>query len=239
MVPDAILTLDGVVAGYDTRIDILHGVSFEVPKGSLAAIIGPNGAGKSTIFNVIFGFVNPKQGAISFDGREVAHLSAIERLSCGITYAPQGRCNFPLMSIRENLEMAAYTRSDSGVTADIERVLQRYPIIGDRASELAGNLSGGMQQILEMAMVLLLNPKIVLLDEPSLGLAPVMMDMVFNEIRRMNEDGVTILMIEQNAKRALQIADHAIVLKLGRVALEGSGQELLDNDDVKKLYLGG
>lgn len=239
MAPDPILALENIVAGYDPKVDILNDVSFEIQEGSIASIIGPNGAGKSTIFNVIFGLIKPKAGDISLAGETITDQSPSKRLAAGITYAPQGRCNFPLMSIRENLEMAAYTRKDNEVNGDIDGVLDRYPILGDRQEVLAGNLSGGMQQILEMAMALLLRPKLILLDEPSLGLAPMMMDMVFEEIGKMNQDGVTLLLIEQNAKRALEISGHAIVLRMGKVVQEGSGQEILNDEKVKKLYRGG
>jgi ABC-type branched-subunit amino acid transport system ATPase component len=236
---EVILSLENVTAGYSPAIDILHNISFEIREGEIASIVGPNGAGKSTIFNVVFGFIKPKRGDVYFAGRKITDMDTRRRLTQGITYAPQGRCNFPLMSIRENLEMAAFTRTDDTVNKSIERLLLRYPILGERQDELAGNLSGGMQQILEMAMALMLRPKLILLDEPSLGLSPIMMDLVFQEIKKMNMEGVTLLLIEQNAKRALAISDHAVVLQLGNVALEGSGEEILNNEEVKRLYLGG
>ena len=236
---NVILGLQGIWAGYDASIDILKGVSFEIRQGEITSIIGANGAGKSTVFKVIFGFLKPKKGDVYFNQERITNLGPVQRLAEGISYCPQGRCNFPLLTVEENLRMGAYSRRDATVKSDVESMLERFPVLREKRNSLAGNLSGGEQQILEMAMALLLKPRLLLLDEPSLGLAPIMMDLVFSEVKRIREDGTTLVLIEQNAKRSLQISDHAIVIRLGQVAMEGTGQEILNDDRVKKMYLGG
>jgi branched-chain amino acid transport system ATP-binding protein len=232
-----ILHADKITSGYG-EIEVLRDISFFVLQGEIVCLIGPNGAGKSTLLKTIFGLVPPWEGKMLFQGEDISRKRPDEILRKGISIVPQGRCNFPEMTVRENLEMGAYIRKDEMVRQDIEEVLKKFPILKSKQRELAGNLSGGEQQVLEMASSLLLNPKIILLDEPSLGLSPIMVSKVFGTILQINQEGRTIIMVEQNAKQALQIAHHAIVLELGRKRLEGTGREILNNDDVKKSYLG-
>jgi branched-chain amino acid transport system ATP-binding protein len=232
-----ILQVEEIQCGYG-EIEVLRGVSFTVQPGEIVCLIGPNGAGKSTLLKTIFGLVTLWDGRIIFQGEDISRKRPDQILRKGISVVPQGRCNFPEMTVRENLEMGAYVRKDKRVQKDISGVMARFPVLESKQKELAGNLSGGEQQILEMASALLLDPKIVLLDEPSLGLSPLMVAQVFETIQRINSEGRTIIMVEQNAKQALQIAHHAIVLELGRKRLEGTGQEILKNEEVKHAYLG-
>lgn len=233
-----ILEVQEVSSGYGA-VQVLKGISLQIPKGKITSIIGANGAGKSTLLRTIFGIIKPTSGKVLFEGEDITGFSPRKILHEGISYVPQGRCNFPAMTVRENLEMSAYIRNDEEVQKDIDALLGRFPILGDRVDEMAGNLSGGQQQILEMAMALLLQPSLMMIDEPSLGLAPQLVDMVFDKIRELNEDGMTIVMVEQNAKRALALSDHAVVLELGKVALKGTGEEILNNEEVRRHYLGG
>jgi len=232
-----ILKVEEIHSGYG-EIEVLRGVSFQIRRGEIVCLIGPNGAGKSTLLKSIFGLVSIWDGKLFFGGIEITRKKPEQILRLGISIVPQGRCNFPQMTVRENLEMGAYTRSDRGVQKDIEALLEKFPILKSKQRQFAGNLSGGEQQILEMASSLLLNPQIVLLDEPSLGLSPIMVSKVFETIQQINREGKTIVMVEQNAKQALQISNHAVVLELGRKRLEGTGQEILNNEEVKRAYLG-
>jgi ABC-type branched-subunit amino acid transport system ATPase component len=233
----ALLVLDDVVAGYD-EVDVLRGVSLVVRAGDIVAIIGANGAGKSTLLRTVFGMVAPRAGRIRFAGAEIGGRPSIQILKSGIGYVPQGRCNFPAMTVEENLEMGAYLRRDAGVRGDIEALLARFPVLGARRGAAAGTLSGGQQQILEMAIALLLHPRLLLVDEPSLGLDPRMVEVVFATILEINREGTTVLMVEQNAKKALSVSHRGFVLELGRNRFEGSGQDLLENPDVRQHYLG-
>ena len=235
--PKPILSATKIQSGYG-EIEVLKGISFVVREGEIVCLIGPNGAGKSTLLKTIFGFASLWDGEILFQDKIISRKRPDEILRLGISLVPQGRCNFPEMTVRENLEMGAYTRSDKHVGRDIERIMERFPILKSKQKEFAGNLSGGEQQILEMASSLLLDPMIMLLDEPSLGLSPLFVAKVFETIRRINAEGHTVIMVEQNAKQALQIAHHAIVLEMGRKRMEGTGREILDNEDVKRAYLG-
>jgi branched-chain amino acid transport system ATP-binding protein len=233
-----ILEIKDLFSGYGP-IEVLKGVFLDVERGEIASIIGANGAGKSTLLKTVFGLVRARQGSILFEGQEIANHRHTDILRLGISYVPQGRCNFPAMSVQDNLEMGAYVRTDREVRNDIERMLERYPILRDRREVMAGNLSGGEQQVLEMAMALLLDPKLLMIDEPSLGLSPQLVDLVFEAILKINAGGTTILMVEQNAKKALSISHHGIVLVLGRKGFEGTGQEIANNEEVKRHYLGG
>ncbi len=234
----ALLELADVHSGYE-EVEVLRGVSLRVGAGEIACIIGANGAGKSTLLKTIFGMVRLQGGSIRFAGQEIAGLRPVEVLRRGLAYVPQGRCNFPAMTVEENLEMGAYLRDDPGVRGDIEAIMARFPMLGEKRRAPAGVLSGGQQQILEMALVLLLRPKLLLIDEPSLGLDPRMVETVFETILAINRDGTTLLMVEQNAKKALSIAHHAFVLELGRNRFEGTGRDLLENPEVRQHYLGG
>jgi ABC-type branched-subunit amino acid transport system ATPase component len=232
-----LLELDDVRAGYED-VDVLRGVALRVRAGDIVSIIGANGAGKSTLLRAVFGLVAVRGGSIRFAGEEIAGRPSIDILRRGLSYVPQGRCNFPAMSVEENLEMGAYLRDDPDVRRDIERMMERFPMLAGKRRAPAGTLSGGQQQILEMALALLLHPRLLLVDEPSLGLDPRMVDVVFETIVNINREGATVLMVEQNAKQALGISHRAFVLELGRNRFEGTGQELLDDPDVRQHYLG-
>jgi branched-chain amino acid transport system ATP-binding protein len=232
-----LLDLVDVRAGYED-VDVLRGVSLRVRAGHIVSIIGANGAGKSTLLRTVFGMVPTRGGRITFDGEEIAGRRSIDILRRGVSYVPQGRCNFPAMTVEENLEMGAYLRDDANVGRDIDAMMARFPMLGGRRHTLAGTLSGGQQQILEMAIALLLHPRLLLIDEPSLGLDPRMVEVVFETIVAMNREGATVLMVEQNAKQALGISHHAFVLELGTNRFEGTGQQLLDDPEVRQHYLG-
>jgi ABC-type branched-subunit amino acid transport system ATPase component len=232
-----LLELDGVHAGYP-EVEVLRGVSLRVHRGEVVSIIGANGAGKSTLLKTVFGMLRPYAGRIRLGGEEIGGRPAVDVLARGVSYVPQGRCNFPAMTVEENLEMGAYTRSDGEVRRDIEAMMARFPMLGGKRGAPAGTLSGGQQQILEMAMALLLSPRLMLLDEPSLGLDPRMVEAIFETITAINREGTTVLMVEQNAKMALSTSHRGFVLELGRNRFEGTGQELLHDPDVRQHYLG-
>lgn len=235
---DIILDIHDLRAGYG-EIEVLNGVSAQVKRGDIFSIIGANGAGKSTLLKTLFGLVRATSGGIHSDGMDLTQLTSYEVLGLGMSYVPQGRSNFPAMTVRENLEMGAFTRKDSrAVALDIDSMFERFPALQEKKADAAGNLSGGQQQILEMAIALMLHPKVLLIDEPTLGLSPVMVDSVFRAIKDINAAGTTVVMVEQNAKRALEISHHAIVLELGVVRFEGTGESLLHNPDVRRHYLG-
>jgi len=233
-----LLALEEVHAGYQ-EVVVLRGVSVRVRAGEMVSIIGANGAGKSTLLKAVFGMVSVQAGRVVFAGEDITNHRSVNILRRGLSYVPQGRCNFPAMSVEENLEMGAYLRSDRGVRTDIDALLARFPLLAEKRRAPAGTLSGGQQQILEMAIALLLHPRLLLIDEPSLGLDPRMVEAVFEAIQAINREGATVLMVEQNAKRALEISDRAFVLELGRNRFEGTGRALLDNPEVKRHYLGG
>ena len=238
VVDGALLELHSVVAGYE-EVEVLRGVSLAVRHGEIACIIGANGAGKSTLLRTVFGIVVPRAGAVRFAGEEIAGRPPTDVLRRGLGYVPQGRCNFPAMSVEENLEMGAYLRRDARVRDDIEALLARFPMLEAKRRDAAGTLSGGQQQILEMAIALLLQPRLLMVDEPSLGLDPRMVEIVFDTILAINREGTTILMVEQNAKKALSVSQRGFVLELGRNRFEGTGADLLDNPNVRRHYLGG
>ena len=235
---DVILDIKDYVTGYG-EIDVIKGVSAQIQRHEIACVIGPNGAGKSTLVKGVFGLIKARRGSVLFDGSDITNLNPAGMLKRGLSYVPQGRCNFPAMTVRENLEMGAFTRNDEKIENDIQEVMDKFPVLREKANEMAGNLSGGEQQILEMGRVLLLHPRLMLLDEPSLGLAPKTTEIVFEKICEINSDGIAVLIVEQNAKRALAISHHAIVLELGRKRFEGTGEEIMHNEEVKRLYLGG
>jgi ABC-type branched-subunit amino acid transport system ATPase component len=234
-----LLELKDVVAGYG-EIEVLRGVSLGARAGEITCIIGPNGAGKSTVFRTVAGLLPTRRGSITAAGHELAGRSPREVFRLGVSFVPQGRCNFPFMTVQENLEMGCFiVRDRAEVRRRVERILERFPLLAGRRRQNAGTLSGGEQQVLEMARALLLEPRVLLIDEPSLGLAPRMVEAIFEDIVRLRDGGVAIVMVEQNARRALQITDQAFVLELGRVRFEGSGREILANPRVRELYLGG
>ena len=224
-------------SGYG-RIEILRSIHLKVPAGQIVSLIGANGAGKTTFLMTLSGIVKARKGSVHFEGRSVEKLPPDELVKLGIVQVPEGRRIFTHLTVAENLELGAYLRRDQEISKDRLELLDLFPILKDRARSLAGNLSGGEQQMLAMARALMARPRLLLLDEPSLGLAPKMIDVVYNLIRRINERGITILLVEQNAFKALNLAHHAYVIESGKIKLEGPGKELLANPIVKKAYLG-
>jgi ABC-type branched-subunit amino acid transport system ATPase component len=234
-----LLKADGIHAGYG-KLEILHGVSLEVRPQELVSVIGPNGAGKSTGFKTIVGLLRPTSGRILFDGKEVTGLPPYEVLRLGLAYVPQGRIVFPQMTVLENLEMGAYIESDPArVKEALERVYALFPILAERRHQKAGTMSGGEQQMVAIGRALMTTPKLILLDEPSLGLSPKFVTQIFDKLLEMKRAGYTLMVVEQNAAKALSVADRGYVLELGRNRFEGTGQDLLNNPEVKRLYLGG
>ena len=234
-----LLLVERITAGYG-RIDILHDVSLEIRTGEIVSVIGPNGAGKSTAFKTIVGFLPPRDGRVVFDGVAIAGLRPDQVLRRGLAYVPQGRIVFPQMTVLENLEMGAYIERDAGrVAAALERVFGLFPILAERRRQKAGTMSGGEQQMVAIARALMTSPRLILLDEPSLGLSPKFVTLIFDKLIEMKRSGFTLMLVEQNAARALAIADRGYVLELGRNRFEGAGRTLLDDPEVKRLYLGG
>jgi branched-chain amino acid transport system ATP-binding protein len=232
------IMLENVVAGYGYG-DVLRGLDLEVEPGKITCLIGPNGAGKSTVLRTISGLLRPSEGKISFGGRPIAGLSPRALLELGIVHVPQERSLFPLMSVWENVLMGAYiVRDRSGVTKRAEEVAERFPIVAERRHERAGSLSGGEQKIVELARALMLEPKVLLVDEPSIGLAPRARRHVFDTLRSLRESGWTILLVEQNARSGLAASDYGAVLDGGTVKLVGTGADLLSDGRVAELYLG-
>ena len=235
---DAMLTVDDIHVFYG-NIAAVKGISLTVYPGEIVTLIGGNGAGKSTTMRTISGLLKPKRGEIQFLGERVSGLKGHEVAQRGIAQSPEGRRIFPRMTVTENLELGAFLRNDKGgIAADMDRVFDLFPRLKERLTQKSGTLSGGEQQMLAMGRALMAQPKLLLLDEPSMGLAPVLVDSVFETIRKVNEQGVTVLLVEQNALVALNIADHAYVLETGHITLEGPAKELAHNDEVRKAYLG-
>jgi len=227
-----------VRAGYG-RIDVLRDVSLEVGQGELVCLIGANGAGKTSTLKTISGLLRPRAGRILFDGAELHRLTPSEILRRGVAKCPDGRRIFPLLTVEENLRMGAYVRRDATVGADLESVMTHFPILRERRQQLAGTLSGGEQQMLAIGRALMARPRLILFDEPSLGLAPTVVETTFSIIAGIRRDGTTVLMVEQNAYAALRMADRAYVMETGSVLLEGPAHRLLDDESVKRAYLGG
>jgi branched-chain amino acid transport system ATP-binding protein len=236
--PAPLLAFDDFSVGYADE-PIVGGFSASIAAGTITTIIGPNGAGKSTLLKGVFGLNRHFGGTLRFAGRPIERLAPQERLRIGIGFVPQGRCNFPLMTVRENLELGAYTLKRADVGRAIDRVLGLFPMLADRRGVLAGNLSGGEQQILETAMVLECGPKLLLLDEPSLGLSPGNQDQIFRTIAQLRGLGLTVLVVEQNAHGALQISDTGIVMELGRIFMIGAAADVISDPRIKVAYLGG
>ncbi|HET7825191.1 MAG TPA: ABC transporter ATP-binding protein [Anaeromyxobacter sp.] len=220
-------------------IEALRGISLEVPAGQVVALIGANGAGKTTTLRAISKMLRPSGGAVRFEGEEVTHLPSHRLVARGMAHAPEGRGIFLNLTVKENLDLGAYLRTDrAGVSADLERAFALFPILAERRTQVAGTLSGGEQQMLAVARALMSRPKLMLLDEPSLGLAPQVVERIFAVLREVNEGGVSLLLVEQNAHKALQLAHRAYVLETGAVVMRGTGKELLASPEVRKAYLG-
>jgi branched-chain amino acid transport system ATP-binding protein len=234
----ALLEVRDLHAGYG-KLEILKGVSLDVQSGQVVSIIGPNGAGKSTVFKTLFGLLPARQGRVMLDGENVTNQSPADLLRRGMAYVPQGRNVFPLMTVEENLRLGAYTRPRAAeLEAEIERLYETFPVLRESRRRRAGDLSGGQQQMLEMARALLLRPRLILLDEPTLGLAPLVFKEIFRIVESLRRLGQTILMVEQNAAKALEISDYAYVLELGQNRYEGAGDVIRNDERVRRLYLG-
>ena len=225
---------------YYGAIHALKGISVEVSRGQIVTLIGANGAGKSTTLRTISGLLKPKSGQITFEGQNIAGMAAQNIVKLGISQVPEGRRVFANMSVQENLELGAYLRSDTKeIKEDMNKIFSRFPRLSERRSQLAGTLSGGEQQMLAMGRALMSRPRILLLDEPSMGLAPLLVKEIFSIIKDINETGTTVLLVEQNAHMALSIANKAYVLETGRIILSGEAKELAESEEVRKAYLGG
>jgi branched-chain amino acid transport system ATP-binding protein len=221
------------------RIEAVRGVTFAVGEGEVVALIGSNGAGKTTTLHTLSGLLPPAGGEVWFDGERIDRLPAHDIVARGIAHAPEGRRLFARMTVRENLDLGAYRRRDTaGISADLDRVLSLFPILAERGGQAAGTLSGGEQQMLAIGRALMSRPRLLTLDEPSMGLSPIMMQTIFTTLAELKASGTTILLVEQNAQGALTLADHGHVLETGRIALSGTGPDLLRNQAVRKAYLG-
>ena len=234
----AMLTVDNIHVYYGS-IHAVKGVSFEVSEGEIVTLIGANGAGKSTVLNTISGLLHPRTGSVQFMGQDLRGTAAHKVVERGLAQVPEGRRIFLQMTVEENLEMGAYTRPNSTIAPGIADVYKRFPRLEERRRQVAGTLSGGEQQMLAMGRALMSRPKLLMLDEPSMGLAPILVEQIFDIIRELHASGTTILLVEQNAQAALSVADRAYVLETGRISLSGTGAELTASDQVRRAYLGG
>ncbi|MEM7802941.1 MAG: ABC transporter ATP-binding protein [Chloroflexota bacterium] len=236
-----LLEVHDIYAGYQVDLDILKGISLFVKPSEIVCVIGPNGAGKSTVFKALYGFVSVRKGRVLFNDRDVTNFRPQDAVRAGITIVPQLRSVFPQMTVFENLELGMYLENDQQRVKDrIAYIYDLFPRLKERSNQKAGTMSGGEQRMLEIGRALMWEPQLVLMDEPSAGLAPVITKQIFNGIQRLNREiGLTVLMIEQNARQGLQISHRGYVLDLGRNRFEGSGQELLENQDVRRAFLGG
>ena len=224
---------------YYGMIQAIKGVSFHVDEGEVIALIGANGAGKTTILHTVSGLLTPKEGTITFEGQDLVKIPGHKIVSMGMAHVPEGRRVFAQLSVLQNLMMGAYTRKDKEeITQTLETVFDRFPRLKERQNQTAGTLSGGEQQMLAMGRALMSQPKIILMDEPSMGLSPIFVNEIFDIIKEVSESGTTVLLVEQNAKKALSIADRAYVLETGRITLEGKASDLLHDESVQKAYLG-
>ena len=233
-----ILKVDDINVYYGS-IHAIKGISFEVNEGEIVTLIGANGAGKSTVLNTISGLLTPKSGSITFDGQDLHGVAPHKVISHGLAQVPEGRRVFLQMTVEENLEMGAYTRPNSEIAPGIADVYQRFPRLKERRTQVAGTLSGGEQQMLAMGRALMSKPKLLMLDEPSMGLAPILVEQIFDIIKELHKAGTTILLVEQNAQAALSVADRGYVLETGKVVTTGPSAELLASPAIKKAYLGG
>ena len=224
---------------YYGMIQAIKGISFEVNQGEVIALIGANGAGKTTTLHTVTGLISPKSGQVLFEGKDITKTPAHKIVSMGMAHVPEGRRVFAELSVYENLRMGAYTRKDKAeIEETLKSVYKRFPRLQELKNQMAGTLSGGEQQMLAMGRALMSKPRIILMDEPSMGLSPIMVNEIFDIIRAVSESGTTVLLVEQNAKKALSIADRAYVLETGKIVLSGDAKELLEDDSIKKAYLG-
>ena len=236
---DSFLHLSGVVSGYG-KMTILNGTTAAIRRGAITTVIGPNGAGKSTMFKTVFGMLPVRSGKITLDGRDVTNFSPRQMLDAGVAYVPQGRNIFPELSVLHNLELGGVALADTSNLGDrIEAMMQRFPMLREKAGAQASTLSGGQQKLLEVARGLLLDPKLMLIDEPSIGLSPLMVQEVFGILKALRDKGVTILLIEQNAKMALQMSDYGLVLEQGQTRIEDKASTILADPRIAQLFLGG
>lgn len=233
-----ILKVDNINVYYGA-IHAIKGISFEVNEGEIVTLIGANGAGKSTTLQTVSGLLRSRTGSIEFNGENISHIPAHKLVYKGLAQVPEGRRIFLQMSVEENLEMGAFTQKNAGIDADLESVYEQFPRLRERKKQIAGTLSGGEQQMLAMGRALMSHPKLLMLDEPSMGLAPILVEQIFDIIRQLHKNGTTILLVEQNAQMALSVADRAYVLETGKITLSGTGKELAESDEVRKAYLGG
>jgi branched-chain amino acid transport system ATP-binding protein len=231
------LALNRLRSGYG-KIAVLHDVSLSIERGQIVTLIGANGAGKTTLLKTISGLIRPTAGTIEFEGKSIARLPAHKIVGLGLSQVPEGRAILKRMTVMDNLRMGAFTRHDSEITADIGKVFERFPVLAERREQMAATLSGGEQQMLAIGRALIARPSLLLLDEPSLGLAPKFITRIFQTLRELRQEGKTILLVEQNARQALQIADRGYVMERGRIVLSGNGGELLSNPEVQRTYLG-
>ncbi len=232
-----LLKVDNIHVYYGA-IHAIKGISFEVDEGETVALIGANGAGKSTTLKTVSGLMHPKSGSIKFLGKDITHTVAHKLVSLGLAHVPEGRHIFLQMTVQENLEMGAFTRKGD-LSEALDNVFQHFPRLKERRKQIGGTLSGGEQQMLAMGRAMMISPKLLMLDEPSMGLAPILVEQIFDIIRELRKAGTTILLVEQNAGMALDIADRAYVLETGKITLSGTGAELAESELVKKAYLGG
>jgi len=236
---EPLLRLDGVFAGYG-KMTILNGMSARIRRGAVTTVIGPNGAGKSTMFKTVFGLLPVRAGSISFNGRDATNFSPRQMLDAGVVYIPQGRNIFPELNVRHNLELGGVALSDqASLPGRLAAIMRRFPMLHEKADRQASTLSGGQQKMLEIARGLLLDPKLILIDEPSIGLSPLMVREVFAILQELRDKGVTIVLIEQNAKQALEISDDALVLEQGQTRIEDSASKILADPRIAQLFLGG
>ncbi len=220
------------------KIIAVKKISFSVEEGQVVTLIGTNGAGKTTTLRTISGLIRPASGEILFQGKRIDAHPAHEIVTMGIAHSPEGRKIFPKMTVEENLLLGAFARTDGGIKKDLHEAYDLFPVLGERRSQLAGTFSGGEQQMLAMSRAMMSRPKLLMLDEPSMGLSPLMMKVIMSTVRKLQSQGTTILLVEQNAQAALSLADHGYVLEVGKIVIRGTGKDLLVNDDVRKAYLG-
>lgn len=233
------LTIKGINVYYGA-IHALHDISIQVNRGEIVSLIGANGAGKTSTLRTVSGLVHPKQGQITFEGKDITGINSFKLVYFGMAHVPEGRKIFPNLTVLENLELGAYIRKDRGeISKDMNMVFDKFPRLKERVSQLAGTLSGGEQQMLAIGRALMIRPKIILMDEPSMGLAPIIVSQIFNIIKEVNKSGTTVLLVEQNANMALSIAHRAYVLETGRIVLEGNAKDIAKDEKVRKAYLGG